>query len=290
MFNWRMQPFAPWVVNFIIIVLVASGLYATSLYSYVLFHSLAEMFSIVVAWSIFAVTWNARQLIDNNYLLLVGVAYLFVGGLDLVHTLAYKGMGVFPGYDSNLPTQLWIAARYLETLSLLAAITLIGRKRIQPAYFVAAYAVIVSLLLVSIFSGIFPTCYVEGAGLTPFKKISEYIIAAILLACAGLLWSRRETFDQIILRWLIAAIFLTIGAELAFTFYASVYGLSNLVGHFLKIFSFYCIYVAIVKTGIQRPYDLLFKELKRSEDRYRGLFEDAPISLWEDDYSAIKAY
>ena len=42
-----------------------------------------------------------------------------LGGLDLVHTLAYKGMGVFPGYDANLPTQLWVASRYIQALSLL---------------------------------------------------------------------------------------------------------------------------------------------------------------------------
>jgi hypothetical protein len=39
------------------------------------------------------------------------MAYLSVSFLDLIHTLAYKGMGVFPGFDANLPTQLWIAAR-----------------------------------------------------------------------------------------------------------------------------------------------------------------------------------
>ncbi|MBW1717013.1 MAG: hypothetical protein JRJ77_14545, partial [Deltaproteobacteria bacterium] len=38
------------------------------------------------------------------FLLFVGIAYLFIGFLDLIHTLAYRGMGVFPGYATNLPT------------------------------------------------------------------------------------------------------------------------------------------------------------------------------------------
>jgi len=31
-------------------------------------------------------------------------------------------------------------------------------------------------------------------------------------------------------------------------------------------------------------------ELQKSEERYRGLFEDSPISLWEEDFSRIKDY
>ena len=52
---------------------------------------------------------------------------------------------------------------------------------------------------------------------------------------------------------------------MAFTFYIDAYGFSNLVGHFLKIVSFYLIYKAIIQTGLTRPYDLLFRNLKQSE-------------------------
>ena len=88
---------------------VLVGLYLTSLYRYVLFHSLAEVFSIVVACGVFMVYWNSRRFLSNDYFLFVGIAYLCVGCLDLLHTLAYKGMGVFPTNDGNLANQLWIA-------------------------------------------------------------------------------------------------------------------------------------------------------------------------------------
>ena len=109
-------------------VLVLFGLYLTSIYNYLLFHSLAEVFSIVIASGIFMIAWNSRRFVDDHYLLFVGIAYLFIGGLDLIHTLAYKGMGIFPGYDANLPTQFWIAARYVESLSLLIAPLFLGKK------------------------------------------------------------------------------------------------------------------------------------------------------------------
>ena len=94
-------------VNILFIVATCSGLWLTARYSYLLFHSIVELFSIVVACSIFMLTWNARRFLDNHSLLFLGIAYLFVGTLDLLHTLSYKGMGVFarpyrrPG-DSNL--------------------------------------------------------------------------------------------------------------------------------------------------------------------------------------------
>jgi hypothetical protein len=104
-------------LSFLMGILVFLGLYLTSLHHYLLFHSFAEIFSIVVACGIFMITWNSRRFLDNNYLLFIGIAFLFVGGLDLIHTLAYKGMGVFQGYETDLPTQLWIAARYTQSRS-----------------------------------------------------------------------------------------------------------------------------------------------------------------------------
>ena len=78
-------------------IIILGLLYLTSLYSYPLFHSIAEIFSVVAAFGIFMLAWNGRRFLDNNYLLFIGIAYLFVGMIDILHTLAYKGMGVFAG-------------------------------------------------------------------------------------------------------------------------------------------------------------------------------------------------
>ena len=132
------------------ILLFLGGLYFTSLYNYLLFHSIAEVFSIVVAFGIFLVAWNSRRFLENNYLLFAGFAFPFVASLDLLHTLGYKGMGVFQGYGTNLPTQLWIAARYLESISLLIAPMFLGRPFNIKTIFLT-YTGVVTLLLVSIF-------------------------------------------------------------------------------------------------------------------------------------------
>jgi PAS domain S-box-containing protein len=240
-------------------------LYLTSLSNYLLFHSLAEFFSILVGVGIFVIAWNALRFLDNNFLLILGIASLFVGILDLAHTLAYKGMGVFADADANLPTQLWIAARYLQSLTLLAAPFFFGRKLNNRLTF-TSYAAASILLLWSIFrSGVFPDCFIEGVGLTPFKKGSEFAICLILAVSALLLLRRRNYFDPQVFRLLLGSIILTMVSELAFTFYVSVYGFSNFVGHILKIFSFYLVYKAIIETALVRPYDLIFLGLKQSQ-------------------------
>lgn len=255
-----------WVFSGVIILI---GIYLTSLYNFLLFHSLAELFSIVIAFGIFIVAWHSRHFLDNNYLLFLGIAYVFVGAIDAVHTLAYKGMGVFQGYDANLPTQLWIVARYVESLSLCIAPFFLKRTLRAGVVFLA-YTVAIAVLFGTIFYGpIFPDCFVEGKGLTPFKRISEYIISLILLASMALLVRKRKEFDRPVLVLVVWSIIATIISELAFTFYISVYGLSNLVGHLFKIISFYLIYKAIIETGLTKPYNLLWRNLKLSEERLR---------------------
>jgi PAS domain S-box-containing protein len=245
----------------------ALGLVASR--NFLLFHGLAEIFSIVIAAGIFMFAWSSRRLLPNDYLLFVGIAYLFVGSIDLLHTLAYKGMGVLSDYGANEATQLWIAARYLESLSLLAAPLFINR-RLRTGLALAGYGAVFTLLAASIFFwDLFPRCYVEGEGLTSFKIVSEYIIAALLLGAVGHLLYHRQHFERDVLQLLIASLAVTISAELTFTTYISVYSWANFSGHLLKILSFYLIYLAIIRTGLLRPYSLLFRDLKKSQEELR---------------------
>jgi PAS domain S-box-containing protein len=248
---------------------VLSGLYLTSLYSYLLFHSLVELFSIVVACGIFMIAWNSRRFIDNNYLLFVGIAFLFVSVFSLLHTLAYKGMDIFQGYGTNLPTQLWIVARYVGSSSLLIAPLFLARK-LKPHLVFTVYTVVTVLLLLSIFAwGIFPDCYIDGQGLTRFKIVSEYIISFMFFASLLLLVRKWAEFDRAVLWLLILSIALRMGSELTMMAHVDENDLANTAGHFLRMISFYLFYKALIETGLVKPYDLLFRNLKKSEEALR---------------------
>lgn len=238
--------------------------YLTSFYSYVLFHSLIEIGSIIVGACVFLIAWNSRRYYENNYILVLGISYLFTALIDFIHLLAYKGMSVFIGYDANLPTQLWVFARAIQALTLLAAPALITRKVHEGAVF-SIYMIVALIGLWSIFAGYFPATYLEdgNGGLTAFKIISEYAIILVLAAAAFHLYTYRTIFDRGVHRLLMWAILATMMSEFCFTTYISVYDLSNLVGHFFKLISIYLIYKAVIVIILHKPYSLLFRGLRR---------------------------
>ncbi len=244
---------------------IAIGLYLTSLHSYLLFHSLVELFTIVVAACIFVLAWNTRHYCQNSYLLVIGSGTLCVGAIDILHTLAYAGMGVFQGDTANLATQLWTAQRFMLAGAFLAAPFLMARQ-VKASHVMAAFALVTALLLLSIFYWrIFPDCYVDGTGLTLFKRLSEYAVSGVLLVSLGLLWGKRTAFDRHVFALLGAAIALGALTDFVFVLYGSVCDLANLAGHLIDLASFYLIYKSILETGLIKPFNLVFRDLKLKE-------------------------
>ena len=266
----------PFVATLGAAILVLAVIYVTGWYSYLLFHSVVETFAILVSFSIFLFAWNTLPFSRQRYLAVLGIAYLFVGGLDMLHMLSYKGMGVIAIEGSDYATQTWIAARYMESISLLVLPFLFHRKADYRAAF-AVYGGISLVLFLSIFVfPVFPKCYVEGTGLTAFKIISEYIICGILIAAAAALYRRRKDVDPVMFGFLMAALAVTVASEIAFTQYVSVYGPANQIGHMLKLISSYLIYRGIVARGLLSPYQNMFRELARSQkelERYSRALE-----------------
>ncbi len=96
--------------------------------NFLLFHPFIEICSIVISVLIFVVSLSTYKYANNDYFYFLGIAFLFVGVIDFVHTLAYKGMDVFLGITANISTQLGIAARYVQAISLLIVLIFIVRK------------------------------------------------------------------------------------------------------------------------------------------------------------------
>jgi two-component system, cell cycle sensor histidine kinase and response regulator CckA len=248
-----------------VITAITLGLYSTSLFSYLLFHSLVEISTIAIGFTLFILAWNTRRFLTNDCLKLIGIGYGFIAVIDLLHTLAYKGINVFPGYGANLPTQLWIAARFLQAATLCMAPVFI-RRRISGHFLIGAYFAVVAMAAALVFSGNFPDCYVEGKGLTPFKVISEYAISAMLVIALIFFHKVRTNFNRTVYALIIASIACTAVSEISFTAYLSVYGFANLLGHLLKLAAFWLIYRALLVTGLKEPFDLIFRDLKQTEE------------------------
>ena len=250
----------------VITVLIFTILYFVQLKNYLLFHVFAEFFSIAIACSVFIIAWNGRKYIRDNYLMIIGLAYLFIGFMDVLHVIGYKGMQIFRGYD-YYANQFWIAGRGMESVTILVSMILIGKtfrlniRRILLIYTGASGFLIYTIL----FSDIFPPCFVEGSGQTVFKVSSEYVINTVLAVSLFILGRKKDTVPSDTFRLMILSIIFTIISELAFTFYISNYGFSNMLGHYAKLISFYYIYRAIVSKGITEPYNIIFRELSEQK-------------------------
>ena len=110
------------------------------------------MFSVLIAATIAIVAINCWQIIRNQYVLFIGIGYLFVALLDILHTLTYKGMPIFTDYDYYAP-QLWIAARYLESVSMLIGFIFLGttNDELVCRFAMTGYALITTWIVASIF-------------------------------------------------------------------------------------------------------------------------------------------
>ncbi|WP_320042757.1 MASE3 domain-containing protein [uncultured Desulfobacter sp.] len=68
---------------------------------------------------IFFIAWNVRGIIVNHYFLFVGICHFFIALVFVFHTLSYKGMNIFVGHGTNLPTQFWILGGYFQCFTFL---------------------------------------------------------------------------------------------------------------------------------------------------------------------------
>ena len=243
-------------------------------YNYALFHTIAELFSIFIAVGIFLIAVNTRSFTQNDYLYFLGLSYLFIGLVDLLHTLTLPGVGIFPDITTpNTTVQFWVLARYLEAISLFLAPFFILHKAPAKLISLIYFALVGLFTWMILFTSFFPDCHLGQVGLTPFKMISELVISSILIGSVFVLKKQSHWFDGTVFKLIVVAVFCTVTSELAFTLYVELQALPNVVGHFLKALSFLIVYKAVINTSLEKPFDSLFRDLSLKDTELRALNE-----------------
>jgi signal transduction histidine kinase len=241
-----------------------------SFYNYLIFHSFMEIFTVVIAGGVFMLAWNTREYQENQYLLTLAIAYLFVAVVDTLHMLAYQGMGVFALGGAKLSTQLWIIGRFLQATALLIAPFFINRK--LPMFpFISTYALATGFLLLTVFFWrVFPTTFTDIGGLTPFKRVLEGVITSMFVIGAYLVWRKRADFSPVVFRFLFVSFILLVASELCFFSYVTVIDTITRIGHAFRLLSFYFVYKAVLEIGIRQPHEVFYWNLKQSEKVLRA--------------------
>ncbi len=84
------------ILPFLVVELFHSWLYhVMGIALYLVFHNVAEFFSVMVSLSIFGVGWFTYNQSKGRHTLFLSAAFLEVGLIDFMHTLGFAGMPDF---------------------------------------------------------------------------------------------------------------------------------------------------------------------------------------------------
>jgi PAS domain S-box-containing protein len=236
--------------------------------SYLLFHNTAEFFSIMVSLSIFGVGWHTYSQSRDRHALFLSAAFLSIGLMDFIHTLASAAMPAFVTPNStNKSAQFWIAARLLSAVAFLCSAYI--QKEGQNGWLKKAVFSRTTLMMAAIvipavvFAGVtfypsrVPDAFVPGTGLTSFKVYTEYLIVFLLCLAAAAYWKRMVRSGDKLLLYYVTAFIVCAASELVFTAYKIDFDIHNVLGHTYKVVAFYLIYRGIFVSSVRNPYAAL---------------------------------
>jgi len=227
---------------------------------YLPLHTLMETLSIVVAMMVVAVGWNYRQSRNTQNLVLLACLFFAVGTLDFLHMVSYAGMPEFLSpNDTDKHLNFWLSARFLAALALLLVSifsweTSVSKKFQYILFSLSCTSTALFTMLVVYRQDLFPTWFILGSGLTPLKKILEYVFILMNIATAIVLWIKMRQPLSFKASLLFAAVCTMAMSEFFFTLYATLTGAYNVLGHIYKVISYYFIYRAVVVEAIEQPY------------------------------------
>lgn len=236
---------------------IAVGLYFLSQFSFVFFHTIVGLFTVIISLSAFIIVLNVRRNITNNYLFFIGIAFLFVGLIDFLQVIVYDGIIAIAPFSS----QLWVSARFLQAFSLLIAPFFFKCKKFNYKLVILGYTVIASILVLLIFNGLIPDCTD-----TSFGWLSEYFVSVILVASIFLLRKNKSHFDGSVYVELSFGVFLAMISEVLFILYRVPYDFLGVTSQVLRVLAFYFFYKAIIENSLFKPFDTLFRQLKLKKE------------------------
>jgi diguanylate cyclase (GGDEF)-like protein/PAS domain S-box-containing protein len=268
--------------NIIFILALGFALYFFSRANYLFFHLTVESITLVIGILILTISIISRNFSQSSLILTLGPGILVASIITFAHIATFKGMNIIPGYDANLPTQLWIVSNYILSVSIFLSI-LAGNKKISFTWNLIIFSGIGILGSILCFAELFPMCFVEGEGLTIFKKVSEYIIVLIYAACLIAIYNKKNVLDKQTYITMRIFLGLLIFGELMFTLYIDVYGIQNFLGHYFRLLAFLIIYTFIVKESIQRPFNSIFSELRDLSRQLELIIDNIPGLIFYKD-------
>ncbi|WP_291880864.1 MASE3 domain-containing protein, partial [Leptospira sp.] len=193
--------------------------------SFVVFHNITEIFSIIVSFSIFGLGYSSYSQSRNTQTYFLSIGFLVIGLIDFMHTLGYKGMPDFVTPNTgNKSTQFWLISRFITALVFIIAIYVKPNRRYSAfranLYVVVAFVLVGLVYQLVIFNSyLIPDTYKHGVGLTPFKKKAELVIMSMLVVAIVLYAISKSLHSDKQKQYFLGAFIICFFSELVFAVY-----------------------------------------------------------------------
>lgn len=227
---------------------------------YLTLHIFFEVIAITISFAIAMQSWVVFSYRPTFAQLIIFSSFLAVGTFDFFYTVTFYGMPLsYLDYSINLSIWFWVVARIIQATMILWFVVLQDRildKQIKYPFFMATVTFIAVICLsIFHFNNHLPVLFREGSGSTIWHKMIEPLILMIITITIVKLWKFYKKGRIPATLALIMATIFFLFSELVFFFNITVYDLSNLLGRFFKIASFFFYMRGIYIGTIQAPYE-----------------------------------
>lgn len=238
-------------------------------------HNILELLSIFIGCATFLIIWN-KQDDENSINNILGLGFLSVSLLDIMHTYYYKYFLVNDVIKGDSSLNYWLAGRIIQVVTLLV-FSYAPYVRSGNKYIMMIKTIIITSCLfyvLELYPNLLPDLYNRN-GITGAKVLLEYSVSTIAILALYKLKNNFQSEQLIKFEYLYICILLIIPSEVCFTLFKDSGSLWVVLGHILKIFSYYYLYKAVFQSLVNYPYD----RLRDNNQRLSDILNAIPISV-----------
>ena len=254
----------------IFIVLSVIILVFSALIDFSFFHAMADLATIFLGLIIFIIASYSKEYSKGSNLLFVGVAYLSISTIDLMHLVNDGGFNQSQ-IDINAATQLWIGARFTEAFVLYFAYSkLLKKHNMNPKILFASFGFTTLFIFIIVaLQSFLPIMYDIESGYTLYKKVLDVLIILLfILAAYTINKNESRKFNKNVL---LIAIGLKILSETVYIFNPGDQHLFELLRYLFKYTSYVMLFMVFARDLLVRPYENIFRAFKDKEEELLDL-------------------
>lgn len=227
-------------------------------YNQTLFHTVVELSAVFIGIAAFIATLSTFKYSLSSHSMFLGAGYLCVAILDLAHLLTSMSDQV-PNIRHDATVQFWLSARLVEALTLALFVSFIDKK-VKPFTLISSSIILLFSILFLVKAGVVPMLRNPDGSYSSLTAITEYVTIAISFFALYWLWrknNRKSSISKKEYKLLVAALALTLLAEILFSAPMRSLNLPAAFGQFTKLLSFWMLYLALVENTLTKPFSAL---------------------------------